>query len=435
MRTILHILSFEWKTLWRSNTLKVLMLVTLGAGIYGIYFGKFEIDKQNERIAFVKDYEREKFDSLLVWARLDTTITENKEKYEQAVSPQGVGYTLHFAYCIANQPAPTAGLCLGQRDLYPSYYRITMTDLSRQMNTGELANPMKLLTGNFDLSYVFVFLFPLLIIALFYNLYAGEKEGGTLSLLQSQSVPLRSILLSKALMRMLVVFGLAFLLLVLGFVLQGITLGDNSGLLFQWLVVVFGYCLVWMILMGAIVALRRSSALSAMLGFGLWLIFTLITPTLINLFVLANEPLPNRTTMIHELREESGKNWDNPKSYVLNQFYQEKPEFNDGDSIDFYKWYYASFAVLDLKAKDMKAGFEQQVNKRNTLLEKWMWLAPAAIVHNGLSKLSNTDSDSQKDFMREVEKNHTELKNIYYTRIFAKEQFSIQDLENIERRL
>lgn len=205
MKTIFHILPFEWKSLWRSNLIKVLLVVVLGAGIYGIYFGKFEIDKQELRIAEVQQYERQQFDSLLIWAQLDTSIAENKSKYEFAMSPVGVGWTKHFTYYMTNETPALAGLCLGQRDLYPVYYGFNVTDLARQVNTAELANPMKLLTGNFDLSYVIVFLFPLLVVALFYNLYAGEREGGTLSLLQSQPVSLATILLSKALLRLVIV--------------------------------------------------------------------------------------------------------------------------------------------------------------------------------------------------------------------------------------
>ncbi|MEM1118960.1 MAG: hypothetical protein AAGJ18_00840 [Bacteroidota bacterium] len=207
MKNILHILNFEWKNLGRSATLKALLLVFLAAGIYGIYFGKFEIEKQEKRILTVQKYEREKFDELLQWATLDTTIAENKAKYEQAVSPTGVGWNKHFTYYVANEAPPLAGLCLGQRDLFPAYYGFDVADLARQVNVGELANPMKLLTGNFDLSYVFVFLLPLLLIALFYDLYAAEKEGGTLSLLQAQSVSLNTILFSKGLLRWFIDWG------------------------------------------------------------------------------------------------------------------------------------------------------------------------------------------------------------------------------------
>ncbi|MDN5202747.1 DUF3526 domain-containing protein [Fulvivirgaceae bacterium BMA10] len=436
MKPLLHILSFEWKNLWRSNVLKILLLVVLGAGIYGIFFGKFEIDKQETRISQVQQYERHQFDSLLIWARLDTSILINKEKYQKAVSPTGVGWNKHFTYYLAHEAPPAAGLCLGQRDLFPVYYGFNVTDLARQVNAGELANPMKLLTGNFDLSYVFVFLFPLLVIALFYNLYAAEKEGGTLLLLQSQSISLRMILFSKGLLRLLIIWSLATVLLLLGFVIQGISVFEHGYLFFRWLLIIYGYCLLWTLLMGMIVRLRKSGALSAMLGLGVWLVLTLITPALLNLFVMANEPLPNRAEMIHTLRSLNDKNWGSPKSFVFDKFYPENPQyFKKGDTTDFNKWYYASFTLLDKESDALNAQFEEQVGRRNALLEKWEWLAPAAMMHERLSQLSETSRQSHLEFVKKVHTYHQELKDLYYARIFEGEQFSYQDLQKLEEQL
>ncbi|MEM8893900.1 MAG: DUF3526 domain-containing protein [Bacteroidota bacterium] len=432
MKTILHILPFEWKSLWRSNLLKVLLVVVLGAGVYGIYFGKFEIDKQEYRISEVQQYERQQFDSLLIWAQLDTSIAENKSKYNFAMSPVGVGWTKHFTYYLTNETPELAGLCLGQRDLYPVYYGFNVTDLARQVNTAELANPMKLLTGNFDLSYVIIFLFPLLIVALFYNLYAGEKEGGTLSLLQSQPVVLGTILLSKGLLRLKIVLTLATVLLLLGFMLQGISLVDNLGLFFEWLLVVYGYCLIWTGLMAIIIWMRRSAALSAMLGLGVWLIFTLITPAIINLGVQSSNPLPNKADVIHAVRAMNDKNWESPKSFVMDKFHQEYPKYDDGDTLDFQKWYYASSSMIDHEANKLKAEMEAQIAERNALLASWEWLAPAALVHERLSRMSETDRQSHLEFVEKVNIYHRDLKDIYYERIFAQAQFDLDDLKQLE---
>ena len=434
MKILLHIIRYEWMNLWRSNTLKVLLVVVFGAGMYGIYFGKFEIQKQELRMQQVQQYERQQFDSLLHWVLLDTTLADNQVKFRQATSPTGVGWNKHFTYYLSNDAPDAAGLCLGQRDLFPVYYGFNVTDLARQVNVGELANPMKLLTGNFDLSYVYVFLFPLLVIALFYSLYAGEKEGGTLSLLRAQPMALPMVLLSKGLLRLLLVWGLALVLLVLGFVFQGISF-TNIGLFSQWLFLVFGYCLLWAVLMGVVVWLRRGTALSAMMGLAVWLIFTLIAPALLNLFVLANEPLPNRAEVIHVVRNLNDKNWESPKSFVFEKFYSENPQYNQGDTTDFSKWYYASFTLLDKEADLLKVNFEEQVNKRNALIEKWQWLAPAATVHEKLAEISNTDRQSHIKFLDEVYQYHEELKELYYARIFDGQQFSVEDLELISQKL
>lgn len=435
MNIFTHILQYEWKSLWRSNILKTLLLVVLGAGVYGIYFGKFEIEKQEARIAQVQQYERQQFDSLLHWSTLDTTYEANQEKYQQAVSPTGVGWSKHFTYYLTHEAPPLAGLCLGQRDLFPVYYGFNVTDLARQVNVGELANPMKLLTGNFDLSYVFVFLIPLLIIALFYNIYAREKEGGTLSLLRSQPVSLTTILLSKGLLRLLIVLLTVTVLLLLGFALQGISLFQQFGLFVSWLLIIYGYCLLWTLLMSVVIALKRSAALSAMLGLGIWLIFTLITPALLNLFVSAQEPLPNRAEAIHAVRSLNDKNWEMPKSFVFDRFYQENPDFPRVDTADFYPFYYASFTLLDSEANTLNQQFETQVAKRNQRLKHWEWLAPAAMVHEKLSTLSQTDRQSHREFITEMYAYHQELKEIYYDKIFSSEMFAPSDLEVLSARL
>lgn len=435
MKTMFHILPFEWKSLWRSNLLKVLLVVVLGAGIYGIYFGKFEIDKQERRIAEVQKYERQQFDSLLIWSQLDTSIAENKSKFELAMSPVGVGWTKHFTYYVTDERPPLSGLCLGQRDLYPVYYGFNVTDLTRQVNTGELANPMKLLTGNFDLSYVIVFLFPLLIVALFYDLYAGEKEGGTLRLLQSQAARLGMILLSKGLLRSLIVLVLATALLLFGFLLQGISLTQNLVLFVEWLTLTYGYCFLWIMFMAVIIWMRRSAALSAMLGLGVWLIFTLITPAMVNLVVQSSKPLPNKPDVIHTVRALNDKNWELPKSFVMDRFHAKHPEFNDGDTTDFNKWYYASFTQLDDAANELKATMEAQIGERNALLSQWEWLAPAAMVHERLSRMSETDRQSHLRFVEKVHLYHRDLKDLYYDKIFAGAQFSMADLKELESRL
>ncbi|WP_462251316.1 DUF3526 domain-containing protein [Ekhidna sp.] len=435
MKMLLHIFSFEWKNLWRSNTLKILSTIVLGAGIYGVYFGKFEIDLQKNRIEEVQNYERQQFDSLLHWAKLDTSILENKDKYEKAVSPTGFGWNKHFTYYVSNDAPAAAGLCLGQRDLFPVYYGFNVTDLARQVNTGELANPMKLLTGNFDLSYVIIFLFPLLVVAMFYNLYAGEKEGGTLSLLQSQSTPLLKILVCKGVLRLLIIWSLVLILLILGFLLQSIPILENSKLFLNWILISFGYCFLWAVTMVVIIVLKRTSAFNAIVGLGVWLFFTLITPALLNLFVLSREPLPNRSEMIHELRTLNGQVWDSPKSYVLDKFYIDYPQYDDGDTIDFYKWYYAGFTLMDKEANIMKSKYEEQVSSRNTILNRWEWLAPAAMVHERISRLSETDRQSHLDFVKEVYTYHRNMKELYYPRIFNGQPFSLDDLNKLSEQL
>ena len=80
-------------------------------------------------------------------------------------------------------PAPLAPVAVGQRDLQPQALRLTTEDhlSSQRENETAMSGPTRLMTGAFDLGFLFVFLFPLVVIALSYELLSGERERGTLA--------------------------------------------------------------------------------------------------------------------------------------------------------------------------------------------------------------------------------------------------------------
>src|SRR6266508_4576303 len=111
-------------------------------------------------------------------------------------------------YALA-PPAPLAALAVGQSDLYPYYFKVTSQSKQTFTANDEIENPTNLLAGRFDLAFVIIYLYPLLILALSYNLISAEREQGTLAMLMSQPVSLRTFASGKIGLRALVVLALA----------------------------------------------------------------------------------------------------------------------------------------------------------------------------------------------------------------------------------
>jgi ABC-2 type transport system permease protein len=311
-----------------------------------------------------------------------------------------------------------------------------MGDLARQEGrTKEFANPLKLLSGDFDLSYVLVFIFPLLIIILFYSLYSAEQERGTLSLLKAQSSNIYEVFFGKALVRVLILFSLTLVLLILGFVLQGISILENLGLFVQWLTILGLYYLAWVLFIGVLVSLKYNSTKTAMLALSTWLVITVISPALLDLILFSKEPPPNRSNSIHVIRTASDQFWKKPKSFVWDQFYQNNPKLNHGDTTNFVKWYYASMTLNDQKAEVLNSGYEKQVENRNEQLENYSWLAPAAKVNQLLSATVRTDRASFMHFRQATKAMHKELQDFYFEHIFSDETFTDGDLKMLESKL
>ncbi|MEL6718295.1 MAG: DUF3526 domain-containing protein [Bacteroidota bacterium] len=244
----------------------------------------------------------------------------------------------------------------------------------------------------------------------------------------------KSLFIIKGGLRFILVLGIASLLLSLGFLLHDISISKNAASFFQFLFLTYAYCAFWTVLISGIVALKRNAALSAMLGLGVWLILVLVTPDLLNLYLAAKKPVPHRADLIHSIRSLNDKNWEQSKSFVFDQFYSKYPQYNQGDTTNFNKWYYAGFALLDEEAKRIKQEFEKQIEERNDFVSSWIWLAPAAALHERFTQIAQTDRERHQVFLKEIESYHAELKDLYYPRIFGEQQFNEADLKILESR-
>jgi ABC-2 type transport system permease protein len=148
---------------------------------------------------------------------------------------------------------------------------------------------MKTLSGNFDLAFVLVYLLPLLIIALCFNLLSAEREESILTLLLAQPVRPATVLSAKLAFRTALVLALAGLLSAVGMAWAGVPL---DGRVPTWLALTTLYCLFWFGVALVVTAWQRTSALNAMALLGVWLVLVALVPSLLNLGVAAARPVP-----------------------------------------------------------------------------------------------------------------------------------------------
>lgn len=173
MKKLLLIYRFEWKNLIANRVMMLIFLLLIASGLYSIYYGNTEISRQKENIAYLKKQEQVRLDTIRKRMQADTSIQANKDAFMRSANPAQLNRFVK-AYAF-NNPSALASLSLGQRDLQPYYIRLDATAFFKQINTSEIKNPLKLFTGNFDLAFVFIYLFPLVIILLTYDVYSAEK--------------------------------------------------------------------------------------------------------------------------------------------------------------------------------------------------------------------------------------------------------------------
>ena len=189
-------------------------------------------------------------------------------------------------------------------------------------------NPLNLLAGRFDLAFVFVFLFPLLILALSYNILSAEKEGGTLQLTMANSaVGLRRYVVGKVLARLSVILVFAVGFSLLGFVLSGVNFADENAIfrLLLWIAAVALYALFWFALAVLVNSFNFSSATNAVVLAGIWVLLVVVVPSLLHVAASAFYPVPSRLEFVAKVREADNQTRSAGEK-LLSQYYGDHPE-------------------------------------------------------------------------------------------------------------
>ena len=92
-------------------------------------------------------------------------------------------------YLALLPPAPLSALAIGQGDVYPNYIKVTARSLDALVSGDQIEHPLAVASGQFDAAFVVLFLYPLLIFAVSYDLTATERDRVTGCASTMRSVP------------------------------------------------------------------------------------------------------------------------------------------------------------------------------------------------------------------------------------------------------
>jgi ABC-2 type transport system permease protein len=169
----------DWRNLRADRTVWATAILLAAVIGYGIYNGASWVRFQSTAIRAALDEEHARLNAIKQGIDDANAGRANPPAFRDPRLPLAVGMTLGPRYAVM-PPAPLAPLAIGQSDLLPYYYKISLRSRDTMLGNDEIENPVHLLSGRFDLAFVTIYLYPLVILALSYNLISAEKEDGTL---------------------------------------------------------------------------------------------------------------------------------------------------------------------------------------------------------------------------------------------------------------
>lgn len=393
-----------------SRVVLVALAIVLLAGFIGIYNGKRHLERQQAGIERTAHFQQEHIRRNVSFFNKDMGL---------------LLYYLRFAY--VNEAAPLSGLFIGQRDVNNSIQFINIRNLEAQKYDADLNNPVNLLTGNLDFGFVLIYLFPLLIIAVTYNLLSEEKEGGTWPLLSVQSRRPVIVLLQKLSIRVMVIYALLALLFAAAIPVLSIPLNAT-------LIAAIGlsvlYLLFWFALCFWVVSWKKPSAASAVSLLTMWVLLTFILPAALNNFITAKYPVPEALATTVEQREGYHAKWDMPRQPTVERFYAHYPQLRKyplPDKQFSWLWYYAMQQSGDDDARQQVAGLKNKLRLRNAASNNISLFIPTLHTQLRLNALSQSDLGNHLRFTDSTERFHERLRLHFYPKIFEEAEAKSED--------
>ncbi len=399
----LNIFLYEWKHFIRNPFKIVAVLLFIIAGVYGLQNGNLlyheqaaEIEKilnkaEEENLKYLKQYEEGKM------------VDEDTPWIDMSTPFWAIWWTPTYHL---KTPSPAMVYSIGQAEQYGFYKRITFWASPYDADMAEeIANPERLQTGTLDFAFVLLFLLPLLLLILLYNIKSAEAEQGFLPLIEVQTASKNGWLIA----RMLFYFVLSTVVII-GLLFYGALLTDvfktASQAFGQMLLYTFLYLSFWSIIYLIILKKGKSILGNTLQMVGVWLLFAFIIPATVHQSVSIAKPANLMTDFI-EVRDKQEDLYANDsllQQKLIDLFPEiiNSPVYQDSIKKNLATNYSASALVNELKKESIQP-IEKECQEKNSLIQATYWFNPVSFFQNQFNGIAQTHFDDYQQYRNDIQ--------------------------------
>ena len=277
MNKYLDILKFEFFHLINSPYKIISILLYAISILYGCQTGYDLFKKHNIEIKSIKsknaDFEKK---MLVQYDELEQGLIE-KPRRDPTIPYWAIWNTPSYAL---KSPSPMIVFSTGQAEQYGYYKKVTNWSTVFDNDLAEeIANPERLALGTLDFSFVLLFLTPILLIILLFNIGGLEKDNGFDKLIYLNDISKKSWLITRFSYYFLVLFTLICFLLIPYAVLSGVFTNELMSF-FTLMLLIFLYIFLWVSIFYFINYWGKGSVDQAIKMISVWVALSIIMPGL-----------------------------------------------------------------------------------------------------------------------------------------------------------
>lgn len=396
---------YEWKHFVRNRFKVVAIVLFVVAAVYGLHKGASLYEQQQSEIAKIeKRIQEDRQEIIDDHYNKDEFSPEDRPwvDYGEPFWAIWSSYAYHF-----KKPSPAMVYSIGQAEQYGFYKRLTMwaspydSDLAE-----EIANPERLQTGTLDFSFVLLFLLPLVLLVLLYNLKSAESEQGFLPLIQVQNPSKNTWLLSRICFYIVLLFAVVTALIFYGTLLTPV-LESAAETTYMLLIYSLTYLLFWGILFFLVLRKSKSILSSTLQMSALFLLFAFIIPASVHQVMSIRQPANMMTDLI-DVRDQEQELYNESDSVFqakLNELFPEildSPAYKDSAKIDEARNSSGSALSNELNKTSIRP-IEKENQSKNKFIRGTFWFNPVSFFQNRFNHISETHYDDYQNYRNEIQ--------------------------------
>lgn len=423
----------EWRLARRDAGLWLAVLLLLGCVLFALQRGEAVLAERAAAVAAAQADEQRRLGLLVqqLEALEAGRAQAPAESWRDPGNPVGVGRGSGAAIA-AWTDAPLAATAVGLSDLHPPFLRVVVGSRDRFLFADEIANPLQLASGSFDLAFVLVFGLPLVLLALSYDVLSGEREKGTWALTAASSAPPLGVLALRLAMRGALVLLPLLLVTALLLLWQGAPLLAGAGLaaFAGWAALVLLYAAFWLALALWVNSWQRSSAFNAVALVVAWVALVVVVPALVNALAQALYPAPSRAELLLAVRQ-AAVDTERDRAADAARFRAEHGAAPAGTSAALRAL--ALVREADRRADEVLARHEAVVQAQRRLTDRLGLLSPPLRLNDALAELAGTGHARLDAHLARIDRFHGRWQAFFFERAEKGERLKSTDIARFPR--
>ena len=391
--------------LTRSPFKIISILFYVIAVIYGCQNGYNLFKKHNKEIMSIKANYEEHIGKMLGQYEEIENGTLDKPRRDPTTPYWAIWNTPSYAF---KYPSSLIVFSLGQSEQYGYYKRVTNWSSTFDNDLAEeIANPERLAMGTLDFNFVIIYLTPILLIILLFNIGGLERDLNFNQLVYVNNISKKNWLLARFSFYFVLLNTLLFVLLIPYGLLTGVFQNEIISFLKLSLLILI-YLLIWFFIFYLINYWGRSSPDQALKMISIWLVFCIIIPGAFHQITSLKYSTNYMTDYLDASRDKRYEIFDLPADTLQSKLLKTFPKLQNtiyaaDTSLNKGIVNKSISGLVNTLNKKVAKKIEKSSEDKNEFVKSYFILNPVIYFQNKINAFTKTDYYSYRKYRKHIQ--------------------------------